>query len=333
MGELSGTSVMLSNIHDAEELLGLADVMVECGYRRVWLAETGGLDAAALGAVLARTTPLEVGTSIVPVYSRTPALLAMMAATISQLGGGRAVHLGIGAGGQVIVEKWHGRRFSKPAATTRETIEILRQALAGERTSVDGSARRSSGFRLLSGPAPQVRIAIGGMGPVMVDLAAEVADALIVTWLSPRVLSAFHTTFTKAVRHHGREPHEVRLVARVYVAVTETPELAREEVRKELVEYVVSPPYGRYFASAGFEDEVRRVTAAFQARDRAGAVDAVSDRLLDEVLVLGRDASDIEAPLRAYLAEGADEIIVQPVPAGRGGDPERTIRAVARALG
>ena len=333
MDGLSATSMLLSNIHDTDELLALADVMVECGYPRVWLAETGGLDAAALGAVLARTTPLEIGTSIVPVYSRTPALLAMMASTISHLGHGRAVHLGIGAGGQVIVEQWHGRPFAKPVATTRETVAVLRQALAGERTSVEGSMLRSTGFRLLTGAAPDVRIAIGGMGPAMVDLAAEVADALIVTWLSPRVLSTFRATFSEAVRRHGRDPREVRLVARVYVGVTETPDEAREQVRRELVEYLVSPPYGRYFASVGFEDEVQRVTSAFQARDRAGAVAAVSDRLLDEVLILGRDASDLEGPLRAYLAEGADEIIVQPVPRSRGGDPERTIRAVAKALG
>lgn len=333
MGGLSRTSVLLSNFHSADELISLADVVVECGYSRVWLAETGGLDAAGMGAVLARTTRLEIGTSIVPVYSRTPALLAMMASTISQLGDGRVVHLGIGAGGQTIVENWHGEPFSKPVATTRETIEILRQALAGDRTSVEGAMRRSLGFRLLNGPASEVRIAIGGMGPAMVDLAAEVADALIVTWLSPRVLAGFRASFSKAIQDHGRDPNEVRLAARVYVGVTPTPEEAREEVRKELVEYLVSPPYGRYFSSVGFEDEVTRVTAAFQARDRAGAVQAVTDRVVDEVLVLGRDASEIEVKLRAYLTEGADEIIIQPVPTSRGGDPERTIRAVAEALG
>nr|WP_241728976.1 LLM class F420-dependent oxidoreductase [Nocardioides zeae] len=329
---MSNASMLLSNLNDADELLGLADVAVDCGFERVWLAETGGLDVDALGAVIARTTPLEVGTSIIPVYSRTPALLSMMASTISHLGGGRPVHLGIGAGGQVIVERWHGVPFSKPATVTRETIQVLRQALAGGRTDVDGKTRRSHGFQLTTGPAPEVRVYIGGMGPVMVDLAAEVADGLIVTWLSPRVLTGFRAQFSSAVAAHGRDERDVKLVARVYASVSDTPEVAREEVRKELVEYVVSPGYGRYFASVGFEKEVEEVNAAFEARQREAAVAAVSDALLDEVLVVGRDAAEVRDALRAYAEAGADDVMVQPVPTYRGGNPEATIRAVAEAM-
>ncbi|WP_214109370.1 LLM class flavin-dependent oxidoreductase [Acrocarpospora catenulata] len=333
MSDLDHASVLLSNIPDADELLGLAGIAAGSGYRRAWLAETGGLEASALAAVIARTTPLEVGTAIVPVYSRSPALLSMMASTWSHLGGGRPVHLGIGAGGQVIVERWHGVPFEKPATTTRETLRILRQAFAGTRTDVTGRTRRSSGFRLTTGAAPAVRLYVGGMGPAMLDLAAEVADGLIVTWLSPRVLTSFRESFSAAVEGHGRGPDEVRLVARAYVAVTDTVAEAREEVRKELVEYVVSPPYARYFASVGFADEVARVNEAFAARERAAAVAAVSDRLLDEVLVAGKDAADIAPRVRAYVRAGADDVMIQPVPASRGGDPARTITAVAEALG
>jgi probable F420-dependent oxidoreductase len=331
-GGLASVSVLLSNHQDAEELLGLALVAESCGFRRVWLAETGGLDAAGMGAVIARSTSLEIGTSIVPVYSRTPALLAMMAATWAQLGGGRRVHLGIGAGGQVIVERWHGVPFDKPATTTRETLLLLRQAFSGQRSTFDGATRRSDGFRLLTGAASSVSIYVGGMGPVMVSLAAELADGLIVTWLSPRVLSDFRAGLSKAVADHGRSPSAVTLVARAYVAVTETPEVAREAVRKELVEYLVSPPYARYFRSVGFESEVDEVTARFVAHDRAAAVAGVSDRLLDEVLVVGRRADDVRQTLRGYLEAGADDLMIQPVPAARGGDPRRTIEAVAEAF-
>lgn len=329
---LERTSVLLANIPDAEELLGLADTMAAVGFGRVWLAETGGLDVSALGAVIARTTPLEVGTCIVPVYSRSPALLSMMASTISHLGRARRVNLGIGAGGQFIVEDWHGLPQEKPAMITRETISILRQALAGETTAVAGSARSSRGFRLHSGPAPEVRIFIGAMGPTMVELAAEVADGLIVTWLSPRVLADFRARFSGAVERNGRDPGRVALAARVYVALTDTPEEAREEVRQELVEYLVSPPYGRYFSSVGFGSEVERVNDAFRARDRMAAIRAVSDRLLDDVLVVGRTAADVREALLAYHTAGADEIIVQPVPAYRRGNPDLTIRTVAEAL-
>jgi len=329
---LASVSILLSNLPDADTLLGLSRVVESCGYRRVWLAETGGLAAAGLGAVIARTTALEVGTAIVPVYSRTPALLSMMAATWAQLGDGRRVHLGIGAGGQVIVERWHGVPFEKPATATRDTVVLLRQALSGERSSYSGVTRHSDGFRLLTGPAPSVSVYVGGMGPAMVSLAAELADGLIVTWLSPRVLAGFRASFSRAVSDHGRNPSDVRLVARAYVAVTDTPAVVREEVRKELVEYVVSPPYARYFSSVGFASEVEKVRARFQARDRAGAVAEVSDRLLDEVLVVGRDAGEVRQRLADYLAAGADDLMVQPVPTARGGNPRRTVEAVAEAV-
>lgn len=332
MNALANTSVLLSNYPTGAELVELARHVENCGFSRVWLAETGGLEVGALGGVIANTTSLEVGTAIVPVYSRSPALLAMMASTWAQLGDDRPIHLGIGAGGQVIVERWHGVPFDKPATTTRETIEILRQALSAQRTDFTGRTRRSTGFRLLTGPAPSVRIYVGGMGPAMVDLAAELSDGLIVTWLSPRVLEKFAEDFGNSVERHGRNREAVRLVARAYVAVTDTVDLVREEVRKELVEYLVSPPYAKYFSSVGFDVEVEQVNAAFSSRDRQRAVAAVSDRLLDEILIVGSDAADIEDRIRAYHAAGAQDVMIQPVTAARGGNPRRTIETVARAL-
>lgn len=329
MGKRDGLSILLSNTVDVDEVLSLAQATEDAGYPRVWLAETGGLEAASMGAVIARETALEVGTAIVPVYSRTAPLLGMMAATWSRLGGGRPMHVGIGAGGQVIIERWHGVPYDLPGTTTRDTLRIMRQVLAGERTDYEGKARRSHGMTLGGGAAPSVRVYIGGMGPAMMALAVEEADGLILTWQSPRTLRALRGDFDHEVEQAGREPGACRLVARVYVAVTATPDLAREEVRKELVEYVVSPPYAKYFRSVGFEEEVDAVGENFQARNRQGAVAAISDRLLDEVLVVGRTSDDVSDRLHDYLAAGADEIMVQPVTRERGGDPLLTIAEVA----
>jgi len=169
---------------------------------------------------------------------------------------------------------------------------------------------------------------------LIVTLATWVLLTLYIpmSWLSPRVLTGFRADFSAAVERFGREPSAVRLVARAYVAVTDTVELAREEVRKELVEYLVSPPYAKYFRSVGFEAEVDEVTAQFQARNRAGAVAGVSDRLLDEVLVCGETAADVAPRLKEYLAAGADDLMIQPVPVSRGGNPHRTITATAEAM-
>ena len=329
---LERASVLLANVTDLEEAMRLAGVIEESGYRRVWLAETSSIDAAALGGALAHRTSLEVGTAIVPVYSRTPALLSMMAATWSAFGGGRPVHLGIGAGGQVIVERWHGVPFERPLTTVSDTLEVLRQAFTGDKTDYEGVTRRSHGFRLGYGPQPAVRLYVGGMGPKMQELAARRADGLILTWVSPRILDDFQARFAAQIAAAGRERSEVTLVARAYVAVVDDVDAVRQAVRREVVEYIVSPPYARYFSSVGFDSEVNAVNEAFARGDREGTAAAVSERLLDELLVVGRDADEVAERLHAYHRAGADDLMIQPVLPARGGDPARTIAAVATAL-
>ena len=100
-----------------------------------------------------------------------------------------------------------------------------------------------------------------------------------------------------------------------------------------MVEYLISPPYGRYFTSVGFGAEVEAARAGFEARDRQRAVAAVSDALLDEVLIYGKDAADIAEPLHQYFEAGTDHLMIQPVPVERAGDPDRTIDAVGEAFG
>ena len=329
---LDRTSILLSNMPDVQHVLRLARQMDNLGYRRVWLSENSVLDAPSLAGAIAATTSLEVGTAIVPVYSRSPAVLAMTAATLSRLADGRPVHLGIGAGGQTIVERWHGVPFEKTVITVEETVAILRQALAGDKTDFAGATRRSAGFKLADGPPFSARIHIGAMGPKMRALAARVADGLIVTWLSPLIVSSLAKEFAETVRAAGREPSEVEFIARAYVCVSDDPGAGREAVRRELVEYLLSPPYGTYFTSVGFGDEVAAVRAGFEVRDRDRAVAGVSDRMLDEFLICGRTAEDIADPLRAYFEAGADHVMVQPVPRERNGDPGATIEAVAKAL-
>jgi probable F420-dependent oxidoreductase len=322
-------SILLSNLPEAEAIIDLATRMEQLGFARVWLAETNGADVTVAAGALAALTSMEIGTAIVPVYTRTPALLAMAAATVSRVGGRRRVHLGLGAGGQVMIERWHGTDFDRPLATTRDTLAILRQALAGKKTEFAGPALRSRGFMLSTGPAPEVSLYVGGMGPKMHALAAEQADGLIVTWLSPRILRGFAAGFADQVAAAGRRRDQVSLVARAYVAVTDRVAEVREAVRREMVEYIVSPGYGRYFASVGFATEVAEVNAAFARGDRVGTARAVSDRLLDDVLVVGASAGEVAETLRAYLEAGADDLVVQPVPVHRHGDPLRTIEAVA----
>lgn len=323
-------SVLLSQLGGPiTAYLDAAAVVAEVGLTRAWVAETRGPDALLTAGLIAREHPLEVGTAIVPVHNRSPAILAMAVADIVRLGGGRTVHLGLGAGGKVLVEQWHGIPFERSLARVRDAIAVIRQATAGERTNVDGDGWSSHKFSLLDPPssAGDVRIYIGGMGPKMQALAAEVADGLIVTWLSARILRDRAAAINADVRAFGRPDDEFKLVARAYAAVTDQPAVVRASVRQELVEYVLSPPYAAYFRSVGFDAEVKGVKAAFAVGDREASRASISDDLLDEILIAG-PADEVVERLREFAITGADDVMVQPVGVGRGGDPIATIRAL-----
>ena len=122
------------------------------GYPAIWLAETAGPDSFSLAGALALATErVTIGTAIVPVYNRTPAVLAMGAGTLAQLSNDRFV-LGLGSSSHAIIGDWNGVDFDAPLGHVKECVAILRQAFAGAKTDFAGRHFRSKGFRLASPP-------------------------------------------------------------------------------------------------------------------------------------------------------------------------------------
>lgn len=318
--------MLLAHHGSVNESIELARSASEVGVTRVWSTETDGPDALLASALIAANVPVEVGTAIVPASTRSAPVLAMAAADLTHVSG-RPVHLGIGAGGQRIVEAWHGLDYDDPVGRTVETIAVLRQAFTGERTSFGGRHVRSEGFRLAVPPAAPVHLYVGGMGPRMTAAAAAVADGLILSWSTDDEVRRRRGELDGLVAEVGRTAGSVRLLARAYVAVTDDPAAVRAAVRDELVGYLASPPYAAAFRRQGFAVEVEAVAAAFGRGDRRAAASGVSDRLIDAMVIAG---DEVECRRRVSLLAscGADEILVQPVPSVRKGDPLRTLSAL-----
>jgi probable F420-dependent oxidoreductase len=324
-------SVLLSNL-EPRAALDVARATERAGLRRVWIADTPHGDPAAVGGAIASGTGLEVGTAVIGALSRTPAALATTVASWARLAGdGRPLHLGLGATGATIVAGWHGMPYARPVEALADTIAILRQALAGERTDHDGAVRRSHGFRLATGPVPEARLYIGGLGPRMRALAAAASDGLITSWTTPRGVRAAADDLARDAAAAGRARERLRLVARVYVDVDGDVRQARAAVSEELVQYVMSPPYARFFAEIGFAEEVREVTRAFARGDRAATAAAIGARMTDAFLLAG-SADEVATRLSDFIDAGADELALQPLAAFRGGDPARTVRALGALL-
>src|SRR3989441_6260338 len=163
------------------------------GFDSVWVPEAWGTDAISLlGALAARTQRIRLGTGIVNVFSRTPALLGQTAATLDLISNGRFI-LGLGTSGHQVVSGWHGMRFDRPLQRMRETVEIVRRVLRQERLRFDGEIfTLDQGLKLLARPVrPTVPIFLATLTPAGLRPTREVADGRISTLFSPDPLALF----------------------------------------------------------------------------------------------------------------------------------------------
>src|SRR6476659_2421197 len=181
------------------------------GYDSVWTAEAYGSDAATiLGWIAGQTTTFKIGSAIFQMPARSAAMTAMTAATLDQLSDGRML-LGIGSSGPQVSEGWHGVRFAKQLLRTREYIEVVRMALARERVEFHGE---SIDLPLPDGPGKALKLTIApvqdsipiyiaAIGPKNTQLAAEIADGIIPTLLSPEHMSVIRDEIEVGVARAG----------------------------------------------------------------------------------------------------------------------------------
>jgi probable F420-dependent oxidoreductase len=299
----------------------------QCGYRSFWTAETTGPEAFSLLAAAGAAAPsLDLGTGVLALQLRTPMLVAMAGATLQALQAEREVLLGVGISSPVVTQRWHGVPYSdRPLAQVREYLTLLRLCLSGEKVDFAGDFYQVKGFRLgvrLGDRRPQ--IVLGALNPKMLALAGELADGVLLNYLP-----ASHVPWSVAqVRAGGA----ATVYAYVHAGVC-----AREEgielARRDLFSYAVVDSYAANFTRAGFGDEVAEIRARFEAGDRAAAVAAVSDRMVDAIDVMG-DENTVQATMQGYVDAGVEVPVLMPLPWGpdRRASAERTMRAAVGAV-
>lgn len=298
-----GITIPLEGFHN-QRLLELVRRAEELGYSDAWSAESSSADAfSPLAAAAAVTSKMRLGTAIVPVFTRPPALIAMSAATVQQISGGRLA-LGVGTSTPIIVEQWMGIPFQKPVARLRETVAALRAVLAGDKVSIAGPTVRINGFRLdlkMDSPPPPIFVAAQG-GP-MLRVAGEIGDGMLTNFVTPEGLSAMLKRFEAGARAAGKDPARMDVVCRIVTIVDEDERLVMNEMRRSLAAYVAVPQYNRFFAEFGFESEAAAVAAAWNAGDRKRALQLVPDRMVKSIYVFG-SADYCRHRLEEYGAAG-----------------------------
>jgi probable F420-dependent oxidoreductase len=286
----------------------------EWGYPAIWLAETGGPDSFALaGAIAQATSRVEIGTAIVPTYNRTPAVLAAGAGTVAQLSDDRFI-LGLGTSSHAIIEQWNGVPLEAPLTRVRETVAILRQALAGEKTDFDGKTLRSHGFRLGVRPGKPLRIYLAALREKMLELAGEIGEGLIINFMPlsamPKILGAYHRGAERA----GRDGRNDEVVARFQIGITDDVAAARNLVRAAFAGYVATPVYNRFFDWVGYGDVAKGVAHGFATKDRKATAAAISDDFIDQISILG-SLEECREKLAAFVEAGVTTPILSPLAA------------------
>jgi F420-dependent oxidoreductase-like protein len=303
----------------------------QLGADSVWVPEFWAGDALTpLAYVAGRTSTIRLGTAIVQLGARTPAMLAMSAQSLQALSGGRFV-LGIGASGPQVMEGWHGVRFDRPVRRTRETIEIVRAIAAGERLEHHGElyelplpGGEGRALRSMMPPAA-IPIYVAALGPANLRLTGELADGWIGNSFLPETAEAFFGPIRDGAGAAGRDLSDLDLTVAVGLELTDDVE---EAGRRHAEGYAftfgamgsaTTNFYVEAFARQGFDEDVRAVQQLWRAGDRDAARRRVPIAIGLGTNLIGTDDL-VRERLRRYRDAGVTTLRV-----GLQGDPSRDL--------
>ena len=278
------------------------------GYKSIWTVEATGTDALTmLGAAGQAAPKLDLGTGIIPVQVRTPTLAAMSAATLQELNPDVNIWLGVGVSAPGILSQHGQANAEKPIGLMREYVALFRECLSGESVTFEGDYFQTKRFRLgmrLGERKP--KIVMAALNPQMLKLAGEVADGVLLNYLP-----ASHVeSSVQQVRRGGN----AKIFAYVHAAVTEF-ERGEKSAKKDLFNYAMADGYAKMFREAGFDQEVNELRARQAEKDREGALNAISERMIQAIDFIGSKTQVTEF-VRSYIEAGVEHPILMPMPWG-----------------
>ncbi len=310
-----------------------AQAMEKAGVDQAWVAEAYSFDAVStLGFLAASTETMELVSGILPIYSRTPTLIAMTAATLDSLSGGR-FSLGLGASGPQVIEGWHGVPYDRPLGRTREVIEICRKVWKRERLVHDGrnyqmplGADQGTGLgkalKLINTPIREdIPIYIASIGDKNVQLTAEVANGWIPIFFDPtRASQVWGDSLTAGSAKRDPSLGDLQIIAGGMAAITKTEEEAaelRNFARGAAALYIGGMGaksknfYNTLFQRYGYEEEAEKVQDLYLDGKKEEAAALIPDEFLASTNLVGTEGF-IKERLAAYAEAGVTSLTLHP---------------------
>ena len=316
---MSRIGIAFSGGLTASEIADCAERAEALGYESVWVAEGhGGDQFAILAACALRTRRVRLGTAISSVFVRTAPTIAMAAAAVDELSGGRFV-LGLGSSHRVQVGPEHGVEYSKPLGRVRDTVAVVRGLLRDGEVGHAGETVRIERFDLWFEPfRREIPIYLSALFPKMTQLCGEIADGVILARSTLASAGRARAHVVAGAGRAGRDASAVEIASLLPASVAPDRNEALAAARPGLAFYAgFFPRYNRLLAESGFPAEAAAVAKAWAAGDKAGAERAVTDEMIAATSVAGTPAECRER-LEAYRASGLDVPIISPFARGPG---------------
>ena len=305
---------MLSGNGDLQSRLvpEIASTIERNGFTGLWFGETTLRDASIQATIAAcATKKIQLGTSIMNVFTRSPSQLALLGITLNEFSEGRFT-LGLGVSTAAIVDSWHGIKFERPTERVEETVKMLRHYYSGEKFSVNGRYSSPVNARLRSGVPPKV--ALAALNDGMIRKAAMLADRIILNLYPVERVAHARALIDEGCKSAGRKERPI-LSVMLYSYLLGDDEKGAEAAKDLISFYASAPAYSSLFSSVGFPIEAKAMLVGWKNRDREMVRKNITRQMIDKLIVVG-GIGELRKRIRMYHEVGVDDVFISPSPFG-----------------
>ncbi len=308
IGQIGINPSSLFNTQDILEFAKLLDNRPQVN--SIWIPESWGREAfVMLGAIASLTSKIKLGTSIVSMFSRSPATTAMAASTLDNISKNRTI-IGIGASTPILAENWHGTKFEYPLKRMKEYVTCFKIISSGETINFDGNFFKLKNMKIMH-PSSRKKIPVflGAVNSGMIKLATDIADGTIL-YLRPFDELKETVQYIRSVTSKKSKNFEI---SSVFIAAISNryPELARRRAAKTLAFYVaVGKYYSEFLSSHGFKNEVEQISNDYLTNGIENISKFVTDHMLDSLTICGT-VEDCIRSLKRFVSCGISLPILQ----------------------
>jgi 5,10-methylenetetrahydromethanopterin reductase len=295
-----------------DDIVACSVAAENAGFSHVAVAESFYRDGFVLASAIAsKTNRVKFGTSVMPIYTRTPFQLAMGAATLDEISHGRVGFLGLGVGYRNRTERYFGIKQSNRLERMREYVEIIRKLLSGEDATHHGKIFGFEKFPKLSSGPLNIPIYFGSSAPKMLELAGEIADGVILNSISTLEYMEFaRERISDGAKSVGKDLSQIEVGHSVIYAVAEDNQQATRAAKEDVLFYLSYPELDPVLEKSAFKKEALKMRELYFKGDKEAALSLISREMLDVFAVYGTP-SECRDGLRRFVRRGITMPIIR----------------------